>query len=274
MKKSLIHFYDSFRLNLGIKRFFKETRKSLDLLRRNIDNVMVFKLFNFLDIYIKNRIIKHYGADYRWGDEKSQNINKAAGNLGYGMFHYTFIRNIKPKRVLCVGSMYGFIPYMLAKACSDNKYGKVDFVDAGYDMYNPDDPASHNFGQGTWSKVNPKEHFSYFLNNRFIDTYTMTLENFTKANRTKYDYIFFDGEPTYKGLLRDFRLVWSRISNGGYFVLHDIHLKKVLSGFHLEFWKLWRDLDSYPVKLELSNSYSGMGIIQKRRGVQLPSKLR
>ena len=34
-------------------------------------------------------------------------------DLGYGWLHYGFIRQLKPKRVLCVGSRYGFIPAVL-----------------------------------------------------------------------------------------------------------------------------------------------------------------
>jgi hypothetical protein len=40
---------------------------------------------------------------------------------------------MRPKRVLCVGSRYGYIPAICAYACKENNYGVVDFVDAGFD---------------------------------------------------------------------------------------------------------------------------------------------
>jgi len=55
------------------------------------------------------------------------------------------IRNQKPKKILCVGSMYGYIPYMLAKACEENGFGHVDFIDVGFNLKDSNDKMTHYF---------------------------------------------------------------------------------------------------------------------------------
>ena len=65
-------------------------------------------------------------------DELGHQASLKKADLGYGWIHYGLIRQQKPKKLLCIGSRYGFIPAVMAQACKDNNLGKVDFVDAGY----------------------------------------------------------------------------------------------------------------------------------------------
>lgn len=229
-----------------------------------LDNKLVFPLFNFLKGYLTIRTINHYGADYRWGDLKSQNLDVEKFNSGYGLIHYSMVRNQRPNRILCVGSMYGFIPFNLASACMENRKGRVDFVDAGYDIQSKKDKKTHYYGQGFWKKVNPNNHFSYLLSPKYINTYVMTSEDFANKYKRKYDYIYLDGDHSYAGALKDFNLFWPRLKKGGYLCLHDIDFKRIEEGLSFEHWKLWKNITKKaPFKIEVSNKYSGLGFIQK-----------
>ena len=59
--------------------------------------------------------------------------NAAEGCLGFGSLHYALIRNLRPRRVLVIGSRYGFVPAIAGLALRANGGGTVDFVDANYD---------------------------------------------------------------------------------------------------------------------------------------------
>jgi Methyltransferase domain len=261
----LIQIYNSIHLNTGSKRLLNKYIFSY----RNlcwIDECLLFPVYRLLEKYFYQRIVYHYGADYRWGDEKSQDLNKRTFNYGYGLSHYSFVRSQRPKQILCIGSMYGFIPYMLAKACMENGDGHVDFVDAGYDKNDPNDKEKHIYGQGFWKKPEAKKHFSFLLNPKYISLHVMTTQQFAKKiPKKRYDYIYLDGDHRYTGANFDFQTFWPRLNEGGFMTLHDIHFDTTCGGITFEQWRLWEKLvQQYPYKIELYNHYSGLGIIQKR----------
>ncbi len=258
----LAKFYNSIQLNLGIKNTINQlffAHLYLDWL----DNHILFPIHTTLEKYFFRRIVAHYGADYRWGDEKSQNLDTKNFNFGYGNLHYALIRNQKPKRILCIGSMYGFIPYMMARACRDNQYGHVDFVDAGYDLANKKDQHSHYFGQGFWIKPAAKNHFSYLGVNKYLTTYVMTNEEFAKKHHYQYDYIYLDADRSYQGTLLNLQLFWPKLRQEGLVCFHGIHFDQVIKGVVFEHGKVWKRLSKMPFKLEVSNHHTGIGIIQK-----------
>ncbi len=97
--------------------------------------------------WLINKLMKTFQAD-QMGHQAD--INKA--DLGYGWIHYGLIRQQKPKKLLCVGSRYGFIPSLMAQACKDNNFGKVDFIDAGYG----DKDLNNWTGVGYWKTAKGK----------------------------------------------------------------------------------------------------------------------
>lgn len=246
----------------GIKTFVKRGYKNT---RFWCDNKIFNPLYYFLQIYLARRIIGYYGADYKWSDEESQNISKNKGNLGYGFLSYGMIRNSKPKRVLCIGSMYGFIPFMCALGCKDNRWGTVDFVDASYNIHDEKDKIRHAFGQGFWKKVDPKKHFSYLGVSSFITTYIIRSNQFAKKYRDRhYDFIFVDGDHTYQGVKSDFEYFWPKLNKYGFMIFHDVQKKAVLEGIKFGYWKLWQELTKkHRSWIIFPNPVSGLGIIQK-----------
>ena len=265
MKNNLVvNCYQKIELNLGIKKILRQQCRRTKLF---IDNKIVYPIFTKINQYIYKQSIKHYGADYKWNDQKSQNLDKKTNNYGYGLFHYAMIRNQKPKNILCVGSMYGYAPYMMARACQDNNFGKVDFVDANYSLSTAKNKKNHYFGQGFWQEENCKEHFKYLLDQKFIKTHVMTTKEFAKKfPQKKFDYVCLDGDHSYKGVKTDFDLFWRKTNKEGFLCFHDIHLDANFLNLEFSYKKFWQELikdKRFKNKFELSNHYSGLGFLQK-----------
>lgn len=275
--------YQSTRLNLGIKRVIESNYWSIKYI---IDNRLLYPLCLWMKTYFFHSEMFHYGADYRWGDEKSQNLDKTHENYGFGLMHYAMVRNLRPKRILCVGSMYGYVPYMLAKACMENNKGHVDFVDAAYDFNKSEYKDRHYFGQGFWKKISPPHHFSYLLHTSFISTHVLTLEEFLTQEKHQYDYIYLDGDHSYKGLIRDIRMVWPLLADKGVLGLHDIEFdfKKSLNQIggafrkkveHVTFGvaRIWKEFEKTSQTFPVLNGYSGIGFIRKHKKGSIPDFL-
>ena len=216
------------------------------------DSFLFFSLFNK---YAANRLISYYGGN------SGHSVDHKTGNLGYGYLHYSFIRNLKPKKILCIGSGYGFIPAICALACKDNGFGQVDFVDAGYDQKHPKSWS----GIGLWRKINPQRHFALLGLNKWINTFVITSEEFAKKYpKNNYAYIYIDGDHSYRGVKKDFQLFWPKLEKHGLMVFHDVVVKnwKGLKNFGV--WKLWQELKLNSKIIFPNPPESGLGIIQKQ----------
>lgn len=211
-------------------------------------------MFNFL-------FINHFAKKDNWHE-----TDLSTGNLGYGWMHYAFIRNLKPQRVLSIGSRYGYIPAICALACRDNKQGLVDFVDAGFNQDNPLDKKSgrHWGGVGFWKTKQGKKQFHKFGLKKYIQQHIMlTKDFFAKHPHQKWQYIHIDGDHSYQGVRFDFNKSWSRLSKGGFIVIHDIHTPDA-DGNKYGTRKFWQELKQ-------NNRYNafelpglcGVGFIQK-----------
>ncbi len=218
--------------------------------------------FNKNDIYNNigvKRIIKLYAKGDIW-----HNQDKKTGNLGYGWIHYGLIRNFKPKKVLCIGSRYGFVPAVCAVGCRDNKFGKVDFVDAGMDMNDFNKVAGNHWGGvGFWKKCNSKKYFGKFGLQDYLDLYVMTTAEFAKKYpKRKYDYIHVDGDHSYNGVKLDFDLFWPKLNKGGFIAFHDIASPDKDGNIYgtRDFWAELKK--KYKVTFEF-NKDPGLGVIQK-----------
>jgi hypothetical protein len=83
--QKVVNLYNSIHLNLGIKRFLNKLIFSQSHINW-LDNHFLFPFYLSLEKYFYTRIVSHYGADYRWGDEKSQNLDKKIAILATGIF--------------------------------------------------------------------------------------------------------------------------------------------------------------------------------------------
>lgn len=221
-----------------------------------IDTIKLFVLINFFKPF-KNSIfntknILIFNSYYNsWG----QNINKDKLDLGFGLIHYSLIRNIKPKNLLCIGSGRGFIPAVMALACKDNKLGKVDFVDAGFgeeDWYGKWEK------KGFWKQVDPKKYFNFFELNKYLNINIKTTESFIKEklNKKKYDFIYIDGDHTYEGVKKDYKLIVSLLKKGSFLLFHDT--VKIDNNYKV---KKFIDENNFKNRINLDFS-SGLTIVQ------------
>ncbi|MCL4360445.1 class I SAM-dependent methyltransferase [Patescibacteria group bacterium] len=202
--------------------------------------------------------------DY-YGGNGGHNLNTSRGELGYALFHYAMISNIRPERVLCVGSMKGFIPAICAMACKDAGSGNVDFVDAGYDEAN----ANNWGGIGYWKSVDPDKHFSYAGLSAWVTTHVMTTEQFANTTRQRWQYIYIDGDHSYLGVKKDYQLFWPRLDKGCFMSFHDVLLRRHTDVRYRGFgvWKFWNEIPEKG-KITIPFTYSktlpsGLGILQK-----------
>lgn len=208
---------------------------------------------------IKRSISRKLVAIYN-GDE-GHNLNFEQYFLGFGLIHYSFVRNWKPKNVLCVGSRKGFIPAILALACKDNGMGHVDFVDAGYDQ---DQSTNHWSGVGFWKKNNPVRHFDKIGVSNYITTYVMTTQEYAdKFPKKRYQYIYIDGDHSYKGVKLDYSLFWPRLDKKCFMSFHDVVAHGNLDQGLFGVWKFWTELKNKNNIIFPFPKDSGLGIIQK-----------
>jgi hypothetical protein len=235
------------------KKFFPRTRARIfyDSLRYFSDSL---NSLSFVNRYAVRRLIQYYGGD------SGHLIDIKRGNLGYGFLHYAFIRNLRPKKILCVGSGYGFIPAICALACKDNRFGQVDFVDAGFDESHPKSWA----GVGFWQKNDPKRHFALLGLDKWIESYIMTSEEFSqKFPKNKYGYIYIDGDHSYEGVKKDFQLFWPKLEKGGLMAFHDVVVKNWGKLKNFGVWKFWQELEPKSKIIFPFPKESGLGILQK-----------
>jgi hypothetical protein len=203
---------------------------------------------------VTRKIILYYGGD------SGHQTDLWKGSLGFGFIHYAFILNIKPKHILCIGSRKGFVPAICALACSENGYGHVDFVDAGY---GPEDTNNWS-GIGWWKRIDPIKHFSFLDVNKYLTPYIMTTGKFVKMYPTyKYDYIYIDGDHSFKGAQNDYRLFWPRLLDNGFMVFHDAYVRRTKELGAFGVWKLWEKIGNKNAIIFPFPKESGLGIVQK-----------
>ena len=213
---------------------------------------------NFLESFkyfaISKTLIEAFGVD------EGQNINRTHYFLGFGLIHYALVRNLQPKRILCVGSRRGFIPAILALACKDNGVGHVEFVDAGYDQ---DQPTKHWSGVGFWKNNDPVKHFAKIGVSDSITTHVMTTSEYVdKYPKRRYQYIYIDGDHSYEGVTLDYSLFWPRLDKGGLMSFHDVVARGYLDKGKFGIWKFWKELKENKIVFPFPKE-SGLGFVQK-----------
>jgi len=219
----------------------------------------IYKGGELVDKKRAEKFIRYFSKGDNW-----HHLNLKSGGLGYGWIHYSLIRLLKPDRVLCVGSKWGLIPAICALACKDNKKGKVDFVDAGYDISKNQGPGKHWGGVGFWKKCNPVRYFGKFGLQNYINLYVMTSkEYFETHKRASYGYVHIDGDHSYKGVKFDFEMSLPKVKTGGFLAIHDIGSPDK-DGNLYGTRKFWREIQKISKNnfLEI-NEDPGIGIIQK-----------
>jgi len=181
------------------------------------------------------------------------------GSLGFGFVHYALIRNVRPERVLVIGSQRGFVPAICALACKDEGTGHVDFVDAGYDL-------SHEKswgGIGIWKTALPSYWESLEVQS-WITLHCMTTEQFVVTDPGRYQYIYVDGDHSLEGVSADFGALNPLLDPGGFMVFHDVFEDKLTERYGRcgvkRFWNdtFFRGFEKLSLPFDV-----GLGILRK-----------
>lgn len=180
----------------------------------------------------------------------NQNRGNSEYSFGFGLVHYALIRNLRPQRVLCVGSLKGYIPALCALACKDEGIGKVEFVDEG----------GHNWGGGgIWQALgdNLTDYWKPLGVEDWIETHVCRIEDYSLGN---YQYIHLDADHGYEGCKRQFDLLWAHLDRGGMLTMHDINWRLHSAWGRFGVRDVWKGLRGERIAIAGS---AGLGIVRK-----------
>jgi len=127
--------------------------------------------------------------------------NATADTLGFGAIHYSLVVNLRPKRVLVIGSRYGYVPAVIGLALHVNGCGTLDFVDANYSDATDGFETAYG-GVGYWTE-DPAERFALFGLNDFIRAHVAQTADFFPLCQAEYGYICIDADHSYEGCRHD-----------------------------------------------------------------------
>ena len=83
-----------------------------------------------------------------------------------------------------------------------------------------------------------------------------------------FDWIYIDGDHSYKGVKSDYEIFWPRLTRGGFMVFHDVLLKNHPEHKNFGVWRLWAELpEDNKITIPFTHSKilpSGLGVLQKK----------
>jgi predicted O-methyltransferase YrrM len=184
--------------------------------------------------------------------------NARPESAGFGSIHYSLVTNLRPERVLAIGSRHGYVPSLIALALKANGSGKLDFVDANYgDTTHGVDVAFG--GVENWSG-DPAEKFARFGLRDVISIHIQRSSDFFAACESKFGYIYLDGNHSYEGSRYDFEESLKLATDNALIVLHDVAV--VQPGFGVN--QLFAELDETRFNKILIPAWPGLGIVQRK----------
>jgi cephalosporin hydroxylase len=163
----------------------------------------------------------------------------------------------KPKYILEIGTAYGGTLFLFTRVTSDNA------VIISIDL------PSGSFGGG-YSKARIPLYIEFALNNQQIhlirkDSHKEeTLEEIKDIlNGNELDFLFIDGDHTYEGVKRDFKLYSPMVKRNGTIALHDIVGSNIKG---CEVSKFWEEIKSKHDNIEIAEdwkqNWAGIGVIK------------
>jgi hypothetical protein len=188
--------------------------------------------------------------------------NAANASLGFGAIHYGFVVNLRPRRVLAIGSRHGYIPAVIALALKFNGEGMLDFVDANYS------DAAHGFGTayggvGHWAG-DATQRFAPFNLCDHVRVHVTRSSDFFASCTASYGYIYLDGNHSYEGLRYDLEQSVARAEPGAIIALHDVRVTDPAFGVG----RLFDELDDTRYGKLTLGAWPGLGIVQLKLRAQ------
>lgn len=178
---------------------------------------------------------------------------------GHKYFGYDLVRNLKPKKIVELGTHLGCSLFSLAQSIHDGKLNiQIDAIDTWQG-----DKHSSIYGENIFQRVQEIKRACYpKVNINFIR------KTFDQASK-KYpdnsiDILHIDGMHTYKMVKHDYATWINRVNKNGIIMLHDTAVKKWGFGVHKLFTEVKRKFKT----IEFAHSY-GLGVIFKNPKIYL-----
>ena len=170
---------------------------------------------------------------------------------GHKSFAYDLIRNLKPNRIVELGTYRGTSLFSMAQALKDESMkSKITAIDTW-----EGDEHSGFYDNDIYEGV-LKIKNTYYKNVN-IQLLRTTFDNALKQFPDKsIDLLHIDGLHTYKAVKRDLENWFPKVQQNGIIMFHDTHEK--MNDFGV--YKLWEELKKKYAYLDFSHSH-GLGII-------------
>jgi hypothetical protein len=174
---------------------------------------------------------------------------------GHKYFTYDLIANIKPKKIVELGTHYGTSLWSFSQAVKDEQ---IDAEINAIDTWIGEAQAGF-YGEEVFEMVNDiKDRFYSNLKINLIrKTFDEAISNFEDNS---IDILHIDGLHTYEAVKHDFENWLPKVKNDGIVLLHDIVVNKDEFGVY----KFWMELKNSYSTMEFLYSY-GLGVLFKEK---------
>jgi cephalosporin hydroxylase len=172
-----------------------------------------------------------------------------------------FLLDISPQNVMEIGSKLGGTFSILC----DIATGKKISLDLPGGIHGGWITKNHPYLGDLYKLRN-----NYFLTNyNNVFTYTgdshssSTLHDIKNILKDeKLDFLFIDGDHTYKGVKQDFEMYKSLVSPGGWIGFHDINDTNHHRELNVHVGKFWNELKGVKREFNIKKHWAGIGVIQ------------
>lgn len=172
---------------------------------------------------------------------------------GHKNFIYDFVVNLKPKKIVELGTHRGTSFFSMCQAIKDHR---LDLEIYAIDTWKGDKHAGY-YGEEIISEVKQicKRYYSDINLHLIRKTFNAALKDF---NNNSIDLLHIDGLHTYIEVKRDFENWLPKVNKDGIIIFHDIAERQRDFGVY----KLWDELKEKYKTMEVYHSH-GLGILFK-----------
>ncbi|OGK21568.1 hypothetical protein A3C23_01655 [Candidatus Roizmanbacteria bacterium RIFCSPHIGHO2_02_FULL_37_13b] len=170
---------------------------------------------------------------------------------GHKYFIYDFIRNLKPKVIVELGTHKGTSFFSMCQAVKDDKLNsKLYAVDTW-----KGDKHSGFYNESVFELVNQIKNEYYAKEQIFLlkTTFDKAINDFADNS---IELLHIDGMHTYKAVKHDFDNWFDKVKKNGIIILHDSNEKEKDFGVY----KLWNELKKKYHSIEFYHSH-GLGVM-------------
>ena len=191
---------------------------------------------------------KYYESEFEY-EEIFQDV--AWAWVGHKRFAYDLIVNIRPKRIVELGTHRGTSLFSFAQSAKDNK---IDVEINAVDTWKGEKHAGF-YGEEVINEVKKiKEKYYGGVNiNLLRKTFDEALDDFEDKS---IDILHIDGLHTYDAIKHDFDTWIDKVADDGIVLFHDIKVQEKDFGVY----KFWGELKEKYKTIEFSHSF-GLGVL-------------